>query len=268
MTAEICFITAVYGNYEASTKKFVKQNIPTDFICFTDNKDIRNDAGWIIDTQEYHYTHKSELDNDKYHNSICKNKHTFNIAKYYKQAFYNIPRLKNYKAIIWIDGTIEIIDPGASEYILNNIAKAKIIGWHHELREGILHREVVASDFYRYTSKHWNGQDQPYQDIHKQYHDYILEGYTDDYFKNRGHGTHFGVWCTCFVAFLNNDPEVTNFLFRWYLETLRYTTQDQIGFSFVCFRHNLLPLTLPNGDIHGDAPNTETQFYIKHQHGI
>ena len=27
MTAEICFITAVYGNYEASTKKFVKQNI-------------------------------------------------------------------------------------------------------------------------------------------------------------------------------------------------------------------------------------------------
>jgi hypothetical protein len=36
--AKICFITAVFGNYELSCKKFVKQTIDTDFICFTDNK--------------------------------------------------------------------------------------------------------------------------------------------------------------------------------------------------------------------------------------
>jgi hypothetical protein len=38
--SKICFITAIYGNYEASCKKFAKQSIPTDFICFTDNKNI------------------------------------------------------------------------------------------------------------------------------------------------------------------------------------------------------------------------------------
>jgi hypothetical protein len=32
---KICFITAIYGNYEASCKKFAKQSIQTDFICFT-----------------------------------------------------------------------------------------------------------------------------------------------------------------------------------------------------------------------------------------
>ena len=37
---KICFITAIYGNYEASCKKFVEQSIKTDFICFTDNINI------------------------------------------------------------------------------------------------------------------------------------------------------------------------------------------------------------------------------------
>lgn len=34
--------------------------------------------------------YKSPLDNDTYLNSLCNNNHTFNIAKYYKQAFRNI----------------------------------------------------------------------------------------------------------------------------------------------------------------------------------
>jgi hypothetical protein len=45
--AKICFITAIYGNYETSCKKFAKQTIDTDFICFTDNKNIINN-GWIL----------------------------------------------------------------------------------------------------------------------------------------------------------------------------------------------------------------------------
>ena len=93
--AKICFITAIYGNYESSCKKFIKQTIETDFICFTDNKDITSN-GWTIDTNPYHITNKSELDNDTYTNSICNNKHTFNVSKYYKQAFNNIPILQKY----------------------------------------------------------------------------------------------------------------------------------------------------------------------------
>jgi hypothetical protein len=105
--AKVCFITAIYGNYESSCKKYVPQTIATDFICFTDNPTIVSN-GWIIDTIPYHRTCKSELDNNTYINSLCNNKHTFNIAKYYKQAFQNIPRLQSYDVIIWLDGTIEI----------------------------------------------------------------------------------------------------------------------------------------------------------------
>ena len=118
--AKICFITAIFGSYEASCKKFKHQTIDTDFICFTDNKNIISN-GWTINTTPYHLLNKSSLDNDTFVNSLCNNKHTFNVAKYYKQAFSNIPILKKYDIIVWLDGTIEITYDKTSEYILENI---------------------------------------------------------------------------------------------------------------------------------------------------
>ena len=266
--AKICFITAIYGNYETSCKKFVKQTIDTDFICFTDNNNIINN-GWKIDTTPYHLVNKSKIDNDTFINSLCNNNHTFNIAKYYKQSFVNIPILDKYDVIVWIDGTIEIIYDKTSEYILNNIYREKIIGWNHEFRNGILSKEVSDSHFYRYTSTYWNNQCQPYQDIDNQYKCYLDDGYNDLFFKNiNSHTQHMGVWITCFVAFLCKEEVVKQFLDLWYLQTLRYTTQDQIGFSYVCQKTNLIPFTLPNNEIHGDYPHSNTMFYIKNDHGL
>jgi hypothetical protein len=268
MAPKICFITAIYGSYEKSCKKFIKQTVDTDFICFTEDNNIESN-GWIIDTTPYHLTNKSELDDSTYINSICSNTHTFNIAKYYKQSFKNIPVLNKYDVIVWLDGTIEIIYDKTSEYILQHIYDKKIIGWHHEYRMGQLYNEVEASrDFYRYSSTFWNGQHQPFQDVTAQYNSYVLEGCGEDFFKNmKSHTPHMGVWITCFVAFLQHDESVRNFLDLWYLQTLKYTTQDQIGFPYVCQKTKLIPYTLPNNEIHGDCPHNNTMFYIKHDHG-
>jgi hypothetical protein len=267
--AKICFITAIYGTYEKSCKKFIKQTIDTDFICFTDNNNIISN-GWTIDTTPYHLINKSKIDNDTFINSVCNNKHNFNIAKYYKQSFSNIPILDKYDIIVWLDGTIEIIYDKTSEYILNNIYKEKIIGWHHEIRNGILSNEVIASIISeRYTSRYWNEQCQPYQDVHNQYISYLEDGYNDIFFKNiNSHSPHMGVWVTCFVAFLHKDKEIKDFLELWYLQTLKYTTQDQIGFSYVCQKTNIIPFTLPNNEIYGDCPHLNTMFHIKHSHGL
>jgi hypothetical protein len=263
---KICFITAIYGNYELSCKSFKKQIIETDFICFTDNEKIISN-GWTIDTTPYHIINPSPLDNNTYINSISNNKHTFNIAKYYKQAFQNIPRLKKYDVIVWLDGTIQITTENVSEYILSKIYDNYIIGWHHEYRNGFLKLETQASNFERYTSTYWYGQKQPYQNVNQQYEEYIKDGYKEDYFNEYKHLTpHFGVWITCFVAFLNKNEEVSNFLDLWYMQTLKYTTQDQIGFPYVVQKTNLIPYTLPNKDINGDCPHIKTQFYCKHQH--
>ena len=269
--AKICFITAIYGAYESSCKKFEKQTIDTDFICFTDNANIINN-GWIIDTTPYHLINKSKIDNDTYTNSLCNNKHTFNIAKYYKQSFSSIPILQKYDVIVWIDGTIQIIYDKTSEYILNNIYKEKIIGWHHEHRNGILSNEVEASHYeIKYTSTFWNNQSQPYQDVDNQYKSYLNDGYNDLFFKNlNSHTPHMGVWITCSVAFLHKDKDIRKFLDLWYLQTLTYTTQDQIGFSYVCQKTNIIPLTLPlsNNEVFGKCPHILTMFYVKKDHGV
>ncbi len=263
---KICFITSIYGNYETTCKKFVKQTIPTDFICFTDNQNIVNN-GWIIDNTPYHETHKCKFDDGTFKNSLNNNKHTFNIAKYYKQAFQNIPRLKKYEVIIWIDGTIEIIYDKVSEWIFNNIYKYKIIGWEHEFRYGNLENEVIASDFERYTSVFWNNQKQPYQDIFEQYKTYVNDGFNNLFFKQYNETReHLGVWITCFVAFLNKDENISNFLDIWYLETLKHTTQDQISFPYTCYKTKIIPYTLPDNEIKG-LGHSKTDFYIKNIHG-
>lgn len=265
--AKICFITAIYGNYETTCKPFVKQTIDTDFICFTDNPNILSN-GWIIDTTPYHLVNKSNLDCDTYVNSLCNNKHTFNIAKYYKQAFNNIPVLNKYDVVVWLDGTISVFHPQTSEYVMSYIYDVKIIGWHHEGRSGYLSREVLESHCERYTSTFWYGQYQPYQDIDHQFKCYLEEGYDDEFFKKiESHTPNFGVWVTCFVAFLKNDPDVINFLDLWYLQTLKYTTQDQIGFPYVVQKTKLIPYTLPNAEVYGDFPHQHTMFYIKYGHG-
>ena len=264
--AKICFITAIYGNYESTCKKYVKQTVPTDFICFTDNPNMTAN-GWIVDTTPYHITHKSPLDNDTYVNSNCNNKHTFNIAKYYKQAFRNIPILQKYDVIVWLDGTVELIYDKISEYLLTHIYNSKIIGWHHEHRHGHLQGEVRASHFFRYTSTYWNGQHQPLQDIDKQYTDYLADGYDETFFNIPNRSEHLGVWITCFVAFYQKDNDVIDFLDKWYIETLTHTTQDQISFPYVCWKKQMIPMTLPNCDIGGNAPHQYTMFYIKHNHG-
>jgi hypothetical protein len=266
--ANICFITAIYGNYESSCKKFVKQTIDTDFICFTDNINIISN-GWIIDTTPYHLINKSDIDDNTFMNSLCNNKHTFNIAKYYKQSFKKIPILEKYEVIVWLDGTIELIYDKTSEYILNNIYKEKIIGWHHEWRNGYLIGEVIESQCDRYTSTYWNNQPQPYQDVVQQYKCYLEDGYNDEFFKKmNSHTPHMGVWITCFVAFLQKDKNVSDFLDLWYLQTLKYTTQDQIAFPYVCQKTRLIPFTLPNHEISGNCPHENTMFYIKHDHGM
>lgn len=264
---KVCYITAIYGNYEESCKKFVEQTIKSDFICFTDNKDIVSN-GWEIDTTPYHFIYRSKFDDSGLINSLDNNKHTFNIAKYYKQSFQCIPRLKKYDVVIWLDGTIELICKDVSEYILSKIKKEKIITWNHEKRFGKLENEVKESHFYRYTSTRWNNQNQPYQDVDRQYEEYLRDGYDDNFFKGiRTDLLHFGVWLTCFIAFLNNDSDVILFLEMWYLQTLKYTTQDQISFPYVCQKTKLIPYTLPDNEIKGYFPHYYTVFYIKHEHG-
>jgi len=279
--AKVAFITAILGEYDTECKLFAKQTIDTDFICFTDNPDIENN-GWELDTNPYHFTHPNPIDTGYYINSITKkppltefyigNRHTFNLAKYYKQSFQQIPRLKEYDVIIWLDGSIEIIDSTVAEYMLELCPKYSVVSWQHNMRAGRLLWEAHASYLPRYLSRDYLGQSQPYQDVIAQYHTYSQEGYDETYWsrvtrkESKGTVNHFGVWATGFIAWDNKNSKVSDFLNLWYLQTLKYTTQDQVGLPKVVQDTGLIPYTLPDDRFVGYDPHDQTSIFKVHRH--
>ena len=264
---KIAFITAIYGPYEATCKTFCKQSIPADFICFT-NLPYIEPNGWILDRHPYHITHKSPLDTGKFVNSLVKNHHTFNIAKYYKQSFQRIPVLDKYDIVVWLDATLEITNPYTAEYIVSLIDRGENLITFEHYRGGKLVEEVNESHFERYTSTFWFDQPQPYQDVDLQYREYLADGYNDDSYWKYLYPTRpeYGLWITCFLAFNMRDAKTLDFLNLWYTQTLQYTTQDQIGFPYCCQKLRIHPYSLPDDNIQGDG-HTKTDFYIKHNHG-
>ncbi len=214
---KVCFITAIYGKTNALCKKYKKQTIPTDFICFTDDSYITpND--WIIDTTDYH---NREIDEDDKNNNNM-------IVKYYKQSFQQIPRLKKYDIIVWVDETVEIVYKKTSEYLLRNIQIWKII---------------------------WDEPSQSIQDLTLNYEMHVEESCSDEFVKDMKMNMPFcGVWVTRFVAFANKDPDVTKFLEMWYSQA----TLEQVGFHYAAWKTKIEPRQL-----HNNKQNSEIVFYIK-----
>lgn len=275
--ARVAFVTAIYGGYEASCKRPAPQTVPADFVCFADDAARVAANGWEVDAHPYHLTHPSPLDEGAagaQRNSLARNRHTFNIAKYYKQAFLNVPRLRAYDVVVWVDGTVEVTCPRAAELLLELFDRpgcgACVATWRHE-HHATLAAEAAASRFERYTSTRWNGQDQPYQDVDAQAAAYAAAGYSDAHWAESGGaggGGGCAVWLTCFAAWDVRRPEAARLLDAWYAQTLAHTTQDQVGLPFALFREGLAPHTLPDGAIRGDRPHDGTDLYRRHAHGL
>ena len=226
----IAFISAILGSYEKTSKNIVEQTIPFKKFLFSDNTSLVNNGKWdIIDINLINTS--STIDNGNYINSQCNNNHSFNKAKFFKEQFNRIPFLQNFDIIIWLDGTIEIINQNILEFFIDlfnihpNLMCATIL---HKKRNGKLENEAKASNFFRYTSTFWNGQQQPYQNVSAQYIEYINQGFQD-----------VGVWVTCFIVWNMHHPKTLQFLDKWYLQNLKYTTQDQVSFPFVIWDMNL-----------------------------
>lgn len=278
----IAFITAIFGTYETSIKRSHCQLFQSDFIAFTDNVNIKvsNMEGcpWFISHHPFHLTHPSPIDNGQYRNSLLNNNHSFNIAKYYKQQFQYIPILKSYEIIIWLDGSIEIERNIVAQIIRTKIIlqNQPIIGWVRDWKPhyGDLRTEAYSAGA-AYTASFAKELyvKYPVQNVIEQYEDYVRSGYRNEYWKNdtirksvNFTDSQFGVWITCFIAYDNRSPLVSKFLDFWYLQTLNYTTQDQVGFSYAAQMLGITPYTLPDAEVWG-KPHTQTYFYWKWRHG-
>lgn len=260
MVNKVCYITAIFGNYEYKCHPFCKQNYVCDFICFTDNCNIENN-GWIINTTPYHLTH-NPIDDNSYHNSIINNSHTFNIAKFYKLNWNNIPILDNYDIVIWLDGTVEITNENTTNLIVERLEYEKILTWKHIWHTTLIREVNESLPQKKYSSNFWYKQKQPIQKIKEQYHSYINDDYNDNILKS-SNNSKTSIFVTCLIAFKKCDDTI-NFLNLWYLQNLLWSTQDQVGFPYCCYKTKLIPYILPDNIILGDF--NKSSIHIKHNH--
>ncbi len=243
MMSVVCFITAVFGKYVKECQPFVSQTIPSDFICFTDNSYLQSN-GWILDTQDYH-------------NHYVHSKNPKIISKFYKQSWYHIPMLSKYAVVIWLNANIEIISRRVSEYIIQKLRKYPIVAWHNNLRYGRISEDInICKKLEKYASA---------SNILLQYQDYIDDGFKETYFKELyAYSEHIGVWYTSFIAFVNNNSLIKDFLDGWFTETLKYESNyDRLSFAYICYKKNMMPYTLPDKKVYG-IPHLTTEFYIRH----
>jgi hypothetical protein len=271
--AKVAVITAVFGGYEVRLHRFAEQSVPTDFICFTDMDHKVSSRGWIIDHTPYHLdVSLPTIDTGKYVNSLKNNKHPMNIGKFYKQFFFVIPRMKKYDHVIWIDGSIRLESP----HIISSLQRVfstghdnGVVAFEHDWRDGSLEKEVrVSGALSKYNSTVFNGIAQPLQDVHSQYQAYVQDGYADAYWRiMRPHRPQYGVWLTCFIGFDMTHPHMLLFLQNWYLQTLMFSTQDQVGLSFVAQMMSGVGMySLPDRG-HVNGTGLVNSWYTKHNHG-
>ena len=263
--AKIAYVSAIINNYEHTAKIHITQSIPTDFVLFTDNPAIINSEHIkIIDANKYKYGIDEFIDcNPNMKNNLRTNTHSFMRAKFFKCNLHRIPELREYDYIVWCDGSIKVHNPLFSEFILEITKKKPIVLWTHHCRNGILKNEVEASiGGNKYTSTNWYGQDQPFQDVAQSYLDYCNDGFKENWFNiyknvdgqyfNDNSDLHIGVWCTTYIIFDMRSPLTHKFLDEYWKDTLYHTTQDQVVFSYVCWKLQFLPYSLPDETIKGN----------------
>jgi hypothetical protein len=102
-----------------------------------------NSPYWDID-RTYYNKGNSPLDTGKYLNSFAANGTTFpfNAAKFYKEQWHRVPKLKGYDNVVWMDGTMEVT---------SNTFAVDIIA--HLDKKQASHKDVVSV----YHSKRGNG---------------------------------------------------------------------------------------------------------------
>lgn len=225
----------------------------------------------IVDANKYRYG-IDETDRNKSHrNSLTNNQHTFNRAKFFKLNLHRLEELKGYDIVVWLDGTIEIINPDFIKFGVEQIkAGNNIIVFEHNkpTRNGSVYEEVKESHWERYTSTKWMGQDQPYQNVDQQYNQYLKNGFKEHWFKdyNIPLTENYGLYITCMIFWDMKRTETIDFLNSWWNHNLMYTTQDQISFPYLLWEKKIYPFVLPRKDLGIEGNGEQNTLYVKWNH--
>jgi GT2 family glycosyltransferase len=200
---KIVIYTAIAGNYDSlKDPDFIDENC--DYVCFSDNPDLKSDIWKIISMD------KSRLDNNR-------------KAKQYRVLPHKF--FPEYKYSFWIDASFRIKN-SIRKYIYTNINSPMLVVMHDE-RDCIYDETTVCTDYLNYpkTIKY------PQAILLKQIKKYEFEGMPKNY----------GLIATGFLFREHNNPKIIKLMEDWWNEINIFTTQCQISLSYVAWKNDFHP---------------------------
>ena len=207
-------------------------------------------------------------------NSLTQNRHPFNLAKVFKMQFYRFFDLTEYRAAVWLDATIQIIGLQTAGLVFHLVAEqGRNLATFEHNRRGLLSAEAVASKTEKYEGMHWGCCDQPYQNVTRQYEQYLREGFSEKWWMEEydapmgiSKRPEWGLWVTSFVAFDLHSPTSFEFLDAWWRENVVHSTQDQVSFPFLAWKMKVYPFSLPSPGVSAGSW-MRNDFFARAEHG-
>ncbi len=199
----IAVVTAVTGGYDRPIKHTAAYRDDVDYLYFTDGQSSPADSEWQVCRLPEGIT-----------GDLRK------LAKIPKLNPHMIPALCEYDYVIWVDGSMQIVNDNFVEEVLS-----------------FLYRGLVLSP-------HWDDRDCGYDEaevlIGTGYYDQDFEGQCDSY-KKEGFPEHYGLYAAGVQARDMNVPKVKFFGEIWFREVLDWTSRDQVSCGYALWKSGLVP---------------------------
>ncbi len=204
---KICIYTCIYGDYD-TLKTHAKQNINCDYICLTDNPNLKSET-WKI-----HLFLPSKLQAirdafPEYNGAIHANMVNTIICR---SDLRLIPVLAEYDICVYIDGNMQITNPNLiSNLLLQAKSTDLVVINKHRSRANAYQEAAFSSRLEKYQNTNLEGQISKY--------------------RKEGFPTQFPLFSNGFTVYLNPHSPLMDDFYRTYTEeTINYCINNLFAF--------------------------------------
>lgn len=202
---KIVVYTTIYADY-ASLKPIPEQTVKAEYICITDNKNLKC-HGWKTIVPEF----------------PRKDMHPRLRAKYFKLLPWELPEIEKNEISIFIDGSIQVKTNNFIEYCIKYLSEDLLL-FKHPVRNCIYSEVEASKPLEKYKSENISAQAAFYSKFHP---------------KN------WGLWA-CGVMVRKHTDKLKKLMGDWKHEIDKWTYQDQISFPVICKLNNFIPAVFPD----------------------
>ena len=196
-------VTAVTIGYDLRLKHPAVYRDDVDYLYFTDGQSLPVDTQWQV-----HELPKGITDDPR------------KLAKIPKLNPHMIPALCDYRYVIWVDGSMRIVNDNFVEEVLSFLDNGLVL------------------------SPHWEDRDCGYEEaavlMETGYANQDLKGQCDFYLSQQ-FPKHYGLYAAGLQARDMNVYQVKIFGEIWFQEVLDWTSRDQVSCGYALWKSGLTP---------------------------